>query len=451
MPSKEFKETLWRMLLSEIERGHIIPIVGPELLMVEVDGKSILLYDWLAKQLAESLEIDLINGTGKHDLSEIIYKYRFLPRGKPADPYNEVFDILDGMSFPVPEPLRILASIEPLRIFLTTTVDRLLEKALEESRGQVSSLSFSCSGPVEDIASEEKKSVVFHMFGKADPVPTLPTFVLTEDDLLKFSYNWNDPDRRPPRLSSILQNRQTCLMMLGCSYENWLARFFLYGLRQGSLFEYIPPRELIADDHSVLDPDFLCFLSRCNADLYPNGDAVAFVRELGKRWREKHPQGFQTQSLSATKKDPEKKAVFLSYASEDKTIARQTRDALEAEGVDVWFDEKKLESGDQYEGVIAQNIQDASFFVPIVTPNTLIQQRRFFHFEWNKAIEEAKFRPVGIPFILPLVSGDIDVDNMLIPEAFRKVHWSRFCSPDNLGFFVSECRQKVRNLNRLSH
>ena len=44
-------------LLLNIEEGRVVPIVGPELLVVEHEGRELLLYRFLAERLAERLRI----------------------------------------------------------------------------------------------------------------------------------------------------------------------------------------------------------------------------------------------------------------------------------------------------------------------------------------------------------------------------------------------------------
>jgi hypothetical protein len=53
------------------------------------------------------------------------------------------------------------------------------------------------------------------------------------------------------------------------------------------------------------------------------------------------------------------------------------------------------------------------------------QIRRFFRFEWNRAIEESEFRDKDFPFIQPLVLDDLAADSERIPPAFRNRHMQR--------------------------
>ena len=43
------------------------------------------------------------------------------------------------------------------------------------------------------------------------------------------------------------------------------------------------------------------------------------------------------------------RAVFLSYASQDAEAARSIADALQAAGVEVWFDQSELRGGDVWD------------------------------------------------------------------------------------------------------
>ena len=48
----------WSKLLQSIAKGVVIPIIGRDLLQVEIEGKSQLLYEYLARRLATELEVE---------------------------------------------------------------------------------------------------------------------------------------------------------------------------------------------------------------------------------------------------------------------------------------------------------------------------------------------------------------------------------------------------------
>lgn len=55
--SAEFKNYQWGQLMLSIAKGAVVPVIGPELLSVEVDGRDVNLYRHVAERLA--LELDM--------------------------------------------------------------------------------------------------------------------------------------------------------------------------------------------------------------------------------------------------------------------------------------------------------------------------------------------------------------------------------------------------------
>ncbi|MCW2093073.1 UNVERIFIED_ORG: putative transcriptional regulator [Rhodococcus erythropolis] len=91
--------------------------------------------------------------------------------------------------------------------------------------------------------------------------------------------------------------------------------------------------------------------------------------------------------------------VFLSHASEDKDeVARPLKDALEAIGVSVWFDEIQIKVGHSIRQSIEKGIQDCRFGVVIISPN-------FFAKQWTNAELDALFGKkmgTGEDLVLPV-------------------------------------------------
>ena len=60
-------------------------------------------------------------------------------------------------------------------------------------------------------------------------------------------------------------------------------------------------------------------------------------------------------------------SIFISYASEDRAAARVLRDALQAAGLDVWYDENELGGGDAWDLKIRRQIRDCEYFMPVIS------------------------------------------------------------------------------------
>lgn len=63
--------------------------------------------------------------------------------------------------------------------------------------------------------------------------------------------------------------------------------------------------------------------------------------------------------------------IFLSYASDDKDIARKIADKLIKSGVRVWFDMYELKTGDSLAAAIRNAISASDYLVVLLSPNSV--------------------------------------------------------------------------------
>lgn len=78
-----------------------------------------------------------------------------------------------------------------------------------------------------------------------------------------------------------------------------------------------------------------------------------------------------------------RKAVFLSYASQDVEAATRICESLRAAGIEVWFDQDKLVGGDQWDQKIRRQIKECSLFVPVISGRTQARREGYFRIEWK--------------------------------------------------------------------
>ena len=119
------------------------------------------------------------------------------------------------------------------------------------------------------------------------------------------------------------------------------------------------------------------------------------------------------------------KAVFLSYASQDAEAAKNICDALRAAGVEVWFDQSELRGGDSWDAKIRKQIKECALFVPVITPNTNARAEGYFRREWKQAVERTHDMADDVPFLFPVVIGDVTDATARVPDKFRDVQWTR--------------------------
>jgi hypothetical protein len=123
----------WDDLLSFIEERRVIPIVGPELLLVETDRGPRLLHDWLAEKLAAKLSVDVSLLPHPYTLNDVVCWF-LSSRGRREEAYVRLRGIMKDAAFEPPLALKRLAAITDFDVFVSTTFDSLLEEALNSVR-----------------------------------------------------------------------------------------------------------------------------------------------------------------------------------------------------------------------------------------------------------------------------------------------------------------------------
>jgi hypothetical protein len=445
-----FTERHWRNLLTDIEARQIIPVVGQELLVLPENGTT--LYDLLADELITRLSLDKDRLPDNYNLLDVTSVYLQDPANDPEDLHYETRAVLTGRSWPTPEPLKKLAAITHFDLFVSVTVDSLLEQALNEVRfggaNSTRSLAYSEKSQVQDLPPDGDaagRPTVFQLFGKLNATGD---YAITEEKVLEFSHRLQSRDLRPKNLFDAFRVKN--FLVLGCSLPGWLARFFLRAAKGDQLYTQ-GSRGVVADQASQHDQDLVMFLERRKTAIYSQGDAPAFVEELHRRWMEQFGKKQAMEAVpSPEAASPEGldfkiDSVFISYASEDRTVAQQVKNAFDAAGVDVWYDQRALESGDDYRVKIEKNIESCSYFVPLISRSTAGQERRFFRLEWFKAIDEMKFRPPEFPFIQPILIDDTPLDSPGIPREFTSRHIRKI---DALAELVDDARRRIRERRR---
>ena len=389
----------WDDLLPLIEDGQVVPIVGSDMLEM---GPHLFFYKMVAEQLAAELKIPSDRLPPDFQINDVVCAstdfhgdslavrpqliMRILSKLKPADPAG------------LPEALRLLAEIPNFSLFVSTTFDSLLEDSIEAVRKRkpavVSFPPSSSNIDFDEALMDQSGSMVFQALGRAS---VSSTFAMTEGQMLEQMHDFMAGEGRPKKLIARLQ--QSHLLILGVDFPDWLARFLLRLARSKPLWDSRTFMEFIADTR-CMQPGFSQFIERFSplrSHLYADGSPTDFVRELHRRWFERHP-ATEAAPAAAAPVDGEKPTVmapgsiFISYASEDRRAAFRIADELSNAGLEVWID-RRLKPGDNFRDVIEGNIRLCSAFVGIISANTQDDsgQGRWFRKEREQAVGKAGF------------------------------------------------------------
>jgi TolB-like protein/tetratricopeptide (TPR) repeat protein len=118
-------------------------------------------------------------------------------------------------------------------------------------------------------------------------------------------------------------------------------------------------------------------------------------------------------------------AVFISYASQDAEAAGRICQALQAAGIEVWFDQSELRGGDAWDQSIRKQIKSCALFLPVISHTTHDRREGYFRLEWKLAIDRSHLMDANLAFLLPVVIDDTREDDERVPERFREVQWTR--------------------------
>jgi len=424
-------EDAWDDLLNFIEERRVIPIVGPELLMVETDSGPRLLYDWLAEKLALKLGVDATQLPQPCTLNDVVCWF-LASRGRREEAYTRLRSILRDANVAPSPALRQLAQITDFDLFVSTTFDTLLEQAINAERFQgAQSTEVVAYSPnrVADLPSEREKlqrPVVYHLLGR---LSASPTYVISDEDTLEFFCALQSEHLTPEKLFYELEHNH--LLLIGSSFTNWLARLFLRMAKRHRLSDPRDVGEILADNHSDNDERLVSFLQQVSVRTRIYSGAEKFVDELHRRWTARHKPadvislGTAPQRFLPPEREMPDHAVFISYAREDLAAVQKIKAGLDAAGVKTWFDLERLESGDDYDRKIQRNIARCSFFVPVVSAATERRLEAYFRREWSYALDRSRNIAEGALFILPVCIDDTDAGRAQVPEKFKALHFTR--------------------------
>jgi hypothetical protein len=431
LPLSTLDDDAWDDLLSFIEERRVIPIIGPELLMVRTESGPRLLYDWVAEKLARRLNVDASLLPPQYTLNDVVCAF-LGARGRREEAYVRLRGILKDAAFEPPPALRRLAAIPEFELFVTTTFDSLLETAINIERfGGAASTEVLSYAPnrVVDLPAERDRltrPVVYHLFGK---LSASPTYVISDEDLLEFIFALQSEHLAPEKLFHELEHSH--LLFIGSNFSNWLARLFLRMAKRQRLSDPRDVGEILADDHSSEDERLVAFLQQVSVRTRIYVGAERFVEELTSRLaarRKLAAPGIVAATpvrFMPPERDMPDNAVFISYAREDLAAVQQIKADLEAAGVTTWFDMERLEAGDDFDHKIQRNISRCSFFIPVVSAATQRRHEAYFRREWNYALDRGRNMADGAVFILPVTIDGTAAETALVPDRFRSLHFTQ--------------------------
>jgi TIR domain/SIR2-like domain len=453
-------EDFWDDLLAHLREQVLVPVVGPRAVLVGHGDEHRPLVDLIAQRLAQRQ--GLAPEVAAEGLDATV---RAVLRDKGRDRqerlYRIVNDLLVELAPAPPAALRQLASITDLRLFVSTTFDRLLAQAIDAERfGGVARTQEYAFAPNQSTESQQHNAqppgadpVVFKLFGEAS---SLPQYAIHDEDTLEWLHALlSESARLPDWVERPLKEQP--LLLLGCRLPDWVGRFLVRlasttRLSMGQKQFFIVGDDLA--DNSELAGFFHTFCSPSSVQVAQMPPAE-FITQLRQRWLAKRLASGLSDHLdeaSAPETVASRGSIFISYVREDVAAAERLARAITDLGGDVWLDRRRLMPGDAWEPEILSSIRRGiRLFVPLISQHTEAREEGYVFKEWGEAVERAK----GIPsrrFIVPVVidpecSGD-PLRYGKVPEPFLRLHFGRAPAGVPGDDLLATLRDEIRAMRR---
>lgn len=422
MSSNSINSRNWELLLTAVDEGRVVPIIGDALIQVRTqDGEISDLNGFLLKRLQDKFKADPAQYPDLSHMEGLIESYNSRQRnaGDSTDIYYEIYDCLRNVETVIPPFVQELFRECSFPLTLTTSFTKDLDRCLGIPKERTGVYNKSANSDIDPKTLSVLHPSLYYLFGRTSIAKR--SFMVTEDDLLDYLHCWHDSDTRPERVSGYLSNK--FILILGCQYPNWLFRFFWHSIRNFSIVSDTKEMQgVVSMEKLEEDRDLFQFLSRIQTSVFDS--AEIFINELIDRHRTRssaaatpRTAGF-IPSPTAVQEAPD---IFISYAKEDHDVVKEIVGKIRSFGATVWFDESNLLPGDEYESLINDKIEQCKRFVPCISRTTLQSGRRFFKKEWNKAISELQYR-FEEEYIAPIILDDTDKNHPSIPKQFRDFH-----------------------------
>ena len=449
---RSFDEDAWDDLLNYIEEHRVIPIIGPDLLRVQTERGLQPLYEVLAEKLAARLSVDASELPQPLTLNDVVCSY-LGQHGRREEAYTRLRSIMREVQFEPPEALKQLARITDFNLYVTTTFDPLLESAVNAERygGQPGAEVIAYTpNRVADLPAELadlKRTVVYHLLGR---LSASPTYVISDEDMLEFICALQSEHLTPEKLFYELEHNH--LLVIGSDFSNWMARLFLRMAKRKRLSDPRDFTEIFADDHTAKDTRLVAILQQVSVRTRVYGGAAPIVDELYKRWSARQQpaptaDGNAPQRFMPPAREMPENAVFISYAREDLPAVQRLKAGMDAAALTTWFDLDRLESGDDYDRKIRNNIARCSYFVPIISATTERRHEAYFRREWSYAVDRMRSMAGGAVFILPVRIDDTAEATALVPDQFKAVHMVHLAGGKPTPEFVKRLQELFSGSN----
>ncbi|NOT45743.1 MAG: toll/interleukin-1 receptor domain-containing protein [Acidobacteria bacterium] len=413
MATTELAARDWKVLLSSLEQGRCIALVGPGLEVTLAENR-IHAASLLARKLSQALAHERRVSVSDPDDLPLVAE-AFLKWNSRDDLEVEVREFYEEFQKRVTldalgdGTFTGLASL-PFSTFISARHDDLLEQHLRRAGRSPVVRTYAFRGNQQRSLGSlgtPDQPLVYRLLGGFDVPGSL---AVTERDLLDVlkSIASTSPGL-PPDLLNELRSRS--VLFLGCGLHEYYTRVLLHVLgvsnsqQRSFALESVPAYE-----------ESEVFLRRFKkgAWFYEIGyerlkvldlDQRTFIQELSRQWQLRPSRSGSAPAASRAGDATRRPRVFISHVHEDAGRAGMIAQVLERAGIEPWIDTTGLRGGERWPLALQDAIErDVDFFLVLLSPDLTDEVETYVHLEIRQALQRSARRGT-LKFIYPLQIG----------------------------------------------
>lgn len=132
-----------------------------------------------------------------------------------------------------------------------------------------------------------------------------------------------------------------------------------------------------------------------------------------------------------TKREQERRQVFLLYASEDIDFARKLASDLKERGFNPWLDVEQITPGQIWQKSVMRALEESTVAIVLVSEH-LSSKKGFVQKELKVALETLQEQKQDMSPVIP-----VRIDESKVPEIFSHIHWVNFFEEGGIDRLVS--------------
>jgi hypothetical protein len=320
--------------------------------------------------------------------------------------------------------------------YVSVNIDNFLERALEAENLKINkSINFSIPFLASDPNEKTDRSIptIFNLMGSIQG----SNFATSDEQSLEYIYMLqNGADTIAKGLFDSLNQKN--LLLIGSSFPDWFMRFFIRIISK-ERFKNSIRTKYVACDTTLSEGELRTFLENNATKVIPIGanksaggneksfykNSIDFINEMAAQCHQRNEKSRNEVRFKET--------VFISYSWSDKSFAERLRNEFEKNGLNVFFDDDELKTGDRYNLVIKKYLRDCDFFLALISENAIDDPTRYVYSkEWNNAI----FMNDERNYIRPYIIDNTQPTDQRIPDEMRDLNIRKINSPDDLASVV---------------